>query len=115
MVKPSILRTRSITVKLTEAEYAQMEEKAGLAGLNLSEWTRGRLMRDEQPDTATGGVVLAEVLALRMILMNQMFSVSRGEAMTPEKMQALIERADRDKMRRARERLEAVRRETAEG
>ena len=37
--------------------------------------------------------------------MNLLFSIARGEAMTPEQMQALIERANRDKMRRAQTRL----------
>jgi hypothetical protein len=37
--------------------------------------------------------------------MNLLFSIARGEAMTPEQMQALIERADKDKVRRALEKL----------
>jgi len=50
-----------------------------------------------------GPCVAGELLALRTILINLLFSVSKGEPVTPEQMQALIERADRDKMRRALE------------
>jgi hypothetical protein len=50
-------------------------------------------------------VVLAELLSLRTIQMNLLFSIAGGEAAPPEQMQALIERADRDKMRRALEQL----------
>ncbi len=101
MVRPSILRTKSVTTKVTEAEYARLEELAALAGVNLSEWIRGRLLRDEQPSGESEGVVLAEVLALRTILMNLLFSISRGEPVTAEQMQALIERADAGKVAKA--------------
>lgn len=109
MVRPPILRTKSVTTKVTEAEYARLEERAALAGLNLSEWIRRRLLGDEEPGGGAGSVVLAELLALRTILMNLLFSISRGEVVTPEQMQALIERADKDKVRRALEKLASER------
>ena len=108
MVRPPILRSKSVTTKVTEAEYARLEERAALAGLNLSEWIRCRLLRDGQPGGDVGGVVLAEVLALRTILMNLLFSISQGERVTQEQMQALIERGDKDKARRAQEKLGEV-------
>ena len=37
-----------------------------------------------------------------------MFSLTNGKAVTPEAMRELIEKADRDKSRRAMERLTAV-------
>ena len=58
---------------------------------------------------ARTAVLLGEVLALRTILMNLLFSLSNGKAVTPEAMRELIEKADGDKERRAMERLTAVR------
>ena len=49
-----------------------------------------------------------EVLALRTILINLMFSLTNGKPVTPEAMRELIEKADGDKSRRAMERLTAV-------
>ena len=46
---------------------------------------------------AADQVLLGELLALRTILINLLFSVSKAEPVTPEQMQALIERADKDK------------------
>src|ERR1035438_6560290 len=46
-------------------------------------------------------------IALR--LLNLMFSLAKGEAVTAPGMQNLIERADANKLERARERLEAGR------
>jgi hypothetical protein len=48
---------------------------------------------------------MAEVVALRAILLNVLFKQSNGERLTAEEMQRLIERADSDKLRKARERL----------
>ncbi len=97
MAKPPVLRTKSVTTKVTEAEYARLESLAEASGVNMSESMRGRLLgrdgtdRDDE-DTAT---VLGEVLALRTILINLLFSVSNGKPVTPEAMKELIERSRR--------------------
>ena len=57
----------------------------------------------------TGGeayALMAEVVALRAILLNVLFKQANGEPLTAEDMQRLIDRADSDKLRKARERLE---------
>ena len=109
MAKPPVLRTKSVTTKVTEAEYARLESLAEASGVNMSEWMRGRLLgrdgTDRDEDTAT---VLGDVLALRTILINLLFSVSTGKPVTPEAMKELIEKADGDKARRAMERLTAA-------
>ena len=51
---------------------------------------------------------LAEVLALRSLLLNLHFRAAKGEPVAEAEMRGLIERADGAKMQRARERLEAV-------
>jgi hypothetical protein len=59
-------------------------------------------------DTAAGAraeALIAEVVALRAILLNVLFKQSNGEWLTAEEMQRLIDRADSDKLRKARERL----------
>ena len=57
-------------------------------------------------------VLLAEFLALRTILLNLHFAVAAGETPTADAVQRLIERADRDKIRKAQERLASA---SAEG
>jgi hypothetical protein len=49
--------------------------------------------------------LLAEVLALRTIVLNLHFALAAGETPTADAMKGLIERADRDKLRKAQERL----------
>jgi hypothetical protein len=103
MLKPS-LRTKSIGTKVTEEEYARLEDLAGAAGQSMSEWVRTILL-DRKATKAAEETVLAELLGLRTILLNLLFTMAKGEAMTAEQMQAVIERADAGKMERARKLL----------
>ena len=48
---------------------------------------------------------MAELSALRAILLNVLFRQSNGERLTADEMQRLVDRADSDKLRKARERL----------
>ena len=48
---------------------------------------------------------MAEVVALRAILLNVLFKQSNGERLTAADMQRLIDRADSDKLMKARKRL----------
>jgi hypothetical protein len=98
------LRTKSISTKVTDEEYAQMEALAG--GQTISEWARDVLLKPAKPNVGEH-TILSEVLALRTILLNALYKLSQGEALTGEEMQRLIERADQDKLRKAQERLAA--------
>jgi len=68
------LRTKSVGTKVSEAEFALLEERARGAGMRLGEWVREALLSapaDSGPDF--GEVALAEVLALRSLLLNLHF------------------------------------------
>ena len=106
MLKP-ILRTKSIGTRVTEEEYARLEAVAGTSGRNMSEWVRDVLLTELESKAAEGtqATVLAELLGLRTILLNLLFTVAKGEVMTAEQMQTVIERADAGKLERARKLL----------
>ena len=99
------LRDRSLGTKLTEVEYAQVESAALRSGVGLSEWCRRAVLRAADDGASQGGdgVLLAELLALRAVLLNVIFRLANGGGITQEKMRQLIERADRDKHKRAAE------------
>ncbi|MGC2108436.1 MAG: hypothetical protein WA655_02900 [Candidatus Korobacteraceae bacterium] len=112
MVKPP-LRTKSIGTKVSEEEYAQLEAAARTRGLTLGEWCREVMLANAngQPPKAQVGVaevqaLMAELVALRTILLNLHFRMAKGEPITAEAMQEIIDRADAGKVRNARERLE---------
>ena len=104
------LRTKSVGTKVSEAEYALLEERARGAGMRLAEWVREALLSAPvESGVDSGEVALGEVLALRSLLLNLHFRAAKGEAIPEPEMRGLIERADETKMQRARERLAAVR------
>ena len=107
------LRIKSVSTKVSEAEFVMLEERARANGLTLSEWVRDVLLAapvDGGPES--GEVVLAELLALRSLFLNLQFRAAGQAPVTEADMRGLIERADATKMQRARERLEAVRAES---
>jgi hypothetical protein len=99
MSKP---RTKSISTKVTEEEYAQFEALAGTQ--TISEWARAALLRASKPSPSDQTIV-AELLALRMILVNVLFSIANREPLTSEDMQDMINRADASKLEKALDRL----------
>ncbi|MGH9453457.1 MAG: hypothetical protein ACRD2O_05750 [Terriglobia bacterium] len=99
------LRTKSISTKVTDEEYAQMEALAG--GQTISEWARDVLLKAAKPN-AGEQTILAEVVALRTILLNALYKLGQKEELTAEAMEQLIAQADKERFRRAQERLAAA-------
>lgn len=99
-------RTKSIGTKVTAEEYARIQTLAG--DQPVSEWVRAALLRVADEAQVTDSVVLAELLALRAILLNLHNSVCNGAPVTTETMQRLIERADQEKLQQAHARLAAA-------
>jgi len=97
------LRTKSVSTKVTEEEYAKFEALAGER--TISEWTRDVLSRAASPHTCEQ-TILAEVLALRTALLNLFFKLASGGRITADEMQQLIERADADKLKKALSRIQ---------
>ncbi|HEY3162496.1 MAG TPA: hypothetical protein VGJ78_26240 [Vicinamibacterales bacterium] len=95
-------RTKSIGTKVTPEEYACIRDLAGEQP--VSEWVRAALLKAAEP-AAADAAVLAEVLALRTILLNLHFHLCSGSPVTADTMQRLIERADQDKHQQAEARL----------
>jgi hypothetical protein len=70
----------------------------------------GDVLLASSPESgAEARVVLAEVLGLRTILLNLLFTIGQDEPVTAEGMQGLVECADKEKVRRALEKLGGLR------
>ena len=98
------LRTKSITAKVTEAEHRQLQDFALAHGQTVSELARQLLLHQLQGNHPTQ-TLLSEVLALRAILLNVAYALSRNEPLSSERMRELTTRADADKINKAKERL----------
>jgi hypothetical protein len=95
---------------MSDSEYERLTAVAEGDGMTLGEWVREVLLEraDGRKPSVIEETLLAETLALRTILLNLHFTVAKGEAITAEGMQALIERADAGKATKATERLAAA-------
>jgi hypothetical protein len=107
------LRNRTVGSKMTESEYEKLVTVAERDGLTLGEWCREVLL--VQASTTEGArpisteqTLLAEVMALRTILLNALFKLARGAVLTTEELDRLIERADGERFERAQERVAEV-------
>jgi hypothetical protein len=105
MVKAPVLRSRSIGTKVTEEEYARLEALAG--GQSMSEWARGVLLGELERQRVRHAyeVMVSEVLAVRTVLLNALLRLANGQALDKASLQQLVERADGEKLAKARERL----------
>lgn len=112
---PKQLRGRSLGTRLSEDEYAQCEKAATRRGQTLSEWCRRVLLEASEETAGDAGqpetlATLAEIIALRKIVINLLYGEKAGEPLDEERMRELIETADAEKLAKAAERLRAVRR-----
>ncbi len=107
------LRNRTVGSKMTESEYEQLVAVAEREGLTLSEWCREVLLAhanssDLKKPSATEQTLLAEFVALRMILLNALCKLGQKEELTAQELEELIRRADQERFQRAQERLAAA-------
>jgi hypothetical protein len=91
MVKPP-LRTKSIGFKVSEEEYARLETAAQADGRTLGEWCREVILRGgSASDAAAHDPALAEIIGVRLLLVNVLGPVAAGEKVTPEKFNQLLD------------------------
>jgi len=107
------LRNRTVGSKMTESEYEKLVAVAECDGLTLGEWCREVLLARANAIVGKNSstpeqTLLAEVMALRTILLNALFKLAQGVALTTEELDLLIERADGERFERAQERVAEV-------
>jgi len=102
-----------VGARLTAAEHASLKRQAEASDKSLSEWCRevmlaslnGQAPKNQQSVGTEVQAVMAELVALRRILLNVLFRQANGQTLTAQEMQGLIDRADSDKLKKAREQL----------
>jgi hypothetical protein len=87
MVKPP-LRTKSIGFKVSEEEYAQLETAAQASGRTLGEWCREVILRG---GSASDDPALAEIIGVRLLLVNVLRPLAAGEKLAPEAFDKMLD------------------------
>src|SRR5271154_432740 len=98
------IRNRTVGCKIMDSEYERLSAVTEGDGMTLGEWCREVLLErvDGRKPSVIEETLLGEVLALRTIRLNLHFTVAKGEAITAEGMQAIIDRADAGETRERR-------------
>src|SRR5271154_4104063 len=91
MVKPP-LRTKSIGFKVSEEEYGQLETAAQADGRTLGEWCREGILREgSASDAERHDPALAEIVGVRLLLVNVLRPLAAGEKLAPEAFDKMLD------------------------
>jgi hypothetical protein len=94
MVRPP-LRRKSIGFKVSEEEYAQLQTAARTSGRTLGEWCREVVLASASDagrrDPSIADPALAEIVGVRLLLVNVLGPVAAGENVTAERFNQLLD------------------------
>src|ERR1700691_98985 len=83
-------RNRSLNTKLTPTEFAAVERAAAANGFALGEWVRDVILQELRGDSAYDPS-LAEILGVRLLLVNVLRPLAAGQRLTPEAFDKLLD------------------------
>ncbi len=99
-------RSRSVATRFTGAEEARLLQTATAKGKNLREWAREVLLSAASgSDSAEPDPLFVEVQALRLLLVNTLEPLLRGETMTPEQFREMLRYVKANKQKAANDTL----------
>jgi hypothetical protein len=105
-----ISRSKTVSTKLTEAEFVEVERTAAACGQWLSEWARDTLLAAVRGQRQGDGIALfSEVQALRLILINSLEPLLRGDKMSAEQFKEMVRYVKANKHKVAAELLASYR------
>jgi hypothetical protein len=86
----SLNRVFPVTAKLTKEERVTVTEFARLQGLARGEWIRNVILREVRGASASDPS-LAEILGVRLLLVNVLRPLAAGERLSPEAFDRLLD------------------------
>jgi Mobilization protein NikA len=97
-------RAKSISTRITETEFAEIESVASAEGKKVAEWLREAALAQARGRRSgeTDPVLLAELMAVRNLLVNLFASASRGP-LSEESIRKMTAYADSIKLQKAEE------------
>ena len=102
-----VARTRTIGVRVSEAEYLALEGEAWKAGKTLADWTRDLILGRTAARRGENlhEHVFTELIGVELLLMNALGPLLRGEHLNQEELEAIWKQAQISKSRKAQELL----------
>ncbi len=110
-LQPGIRRVRgrekrniTLNTKLTRAEYAEVERHCESLGLDFGEWLRSLVLQEVRDKTGQLAL-MAEITSLRLLLVNTLEPLLRGERMTAEQFKEMLRYVKANKRKAAEDTL----------
>ena len=107
---------RSITLntKLTRTEFAEVETYCESRGLGFGEWLRDVVLREIRGTQNPPLALMGEITAIRLLLINALEPLLRGDKMTAEQFKELLRQVKTNKRKAATDMLDSYAEETTE-
>ncbi len=83
-------RNQSLNTKLTPTEFAAVQVAAAAHGCALGEWVRDLVLRELRAESGSDPS-LAEILGVRLLLVNVLRPLAAGQRLTPEAFDKLLD------------------------
>lgn len=97
-------RTRTVSTRVTEAEYIALQEQAWLAGKTVCDWARECIVQQlERGPRKLEEHLFTELVGIQLLLMNTLGPIVRGERMAAEQVAAVFREVQARKARKAQE------------
>jgi len=86
----TVFRNATVCLKLTQPEVQLLDQLATGKGMARSEWMRNVILRELRGDSANDPF-LAEILGVRLLLVNVLRPLAAGQRLTPEAFDKLLD------------------------
>ena len=88
--KKTVFRNATVCFKLTQQEVELLDQIATAKGVGRSEWMRDVILRELRGDSANDPS-LAEILGVRLLLVNVLRPLAAGQRLAPEAFDKLLD------------------------
>jgi hypothetical protein len=88
--KKTVFRNTTLCLKLTEQEARHLDQLAIAKGMARSEWMRDVILREMRGGPASDPS-LAEILGIRLLLVNVLRPLAAGQNLAPEAFDKLLD------------------------
>src|SRR5271170_3138396 len=98
--RKKVFRNATVCLKLTQQEVKLLDQLATAKGVARSEWMRDVILRELRGDSANDPS-LAEILGVRLLLVNVLRPLAAGQVLAPEAFDKLLDEISDAKYRLA--------------
>lgn len=98
------VKTRTVSTRVTEAEYSALQEQAWSAGKTVCDWARECIVqRLEESPRKLEEHLFTELVGIQLLLMNTLGPIARGERLAADEVAAVFREVQARKARKAQE------------